>query len=206
MSDDGPTTPAGDHGDAAVGDDVARMLADPSVWEEPPADLSDRVVADIARARLAQVDDPAPPGVTRLPRRLPTVVVGAVAAAAAVLVVLLVLPQSGRQFELEGTELAMDASAVAVVEQTPSGDAITLSVRRLDPAPDGFFYQAWVRGDRGLVSIGTFHMRGGDGDVELWSGVDVSDYPILSVTLEPEDGDQRSSGQAVIVGPIVEDQ
>jgi hypothetical protein len=155
---------------------------------------------------VAELDDSTPPEVTRLPRRLPWVAAGAVVAAAAALVLLLVLPQGGPRFELQGTELARDATAIVAVESTPSGDAITLSVRGLGRAPDGFFYQAWLRGDRGLVSIGTFHMRGGDGQVELWSGVDVSDYPTLSVTLEPEDGDDRSSGRAVLVGPIVEDQ
>lgn len=204
MSDDDRTADAG--GGPTGFDDIARTLSDRAVWAEPPVDLADRVVADITRARLAAGDDEAVPApVMRLPRWRGWAVAGTVAAAAAALVLLLVVPQAGPRFELEATALAADATAVAMIESTPSGDAITLTVRGLAPAPAGSFYQAWVRGDRGLVSVGTFHMRGGDGEVELWSGVDVADYPVLSVTLEPEDGDQTSSGQAVLVGPIGED-
>ena len=61
-----------------------------------------------------------------------------------------------------GTELAPEASAVATVEETGSGVAIELDVSGLPPAEPGTYYQAWVKGPDGLVTVGTFHMRGGD--------------------------------------------
>jgi hypothetical protein len=64
--------------------------------------------------------------------------------------------------------------------------------------PPGFYYQAWMKGPRGLVTIGTFHMRGGPGTVELWSAVSLTDYPAITVTREPEDGNPASSGQVVL--------
>ena len=36
------------------------------------------------------------------------------------------------------------------------------------------------------VSVGTFHMRGGDGRVVLWSGVPIARYRELLVTAEIE--------------------
>ena len=55
------------------------------------------------------------------------------------------------------------------------------------------------RRDKGLVSIGTFHTPD---KVILWAGVSLVDYPTLTVTLEPEDGDQTSSGQVVLKAPV----
>lgn len=69
------------------------------------------------------------------------------------------------------TELASGASATAQVEELPSGVALELDVSGLPSLP-GTYYQAWIKGHDGLVTAGTFHMRGGDDVVELWAGVD----------------------------------
>jgi hypothetical protein len=89
-------------------------------------------------------------------------------------------------------------SATAKLHATPSGLGIDLDVSGLPPSPPGFYYQAWMKGPRGLVTIGTFHMRGGPGTVELWSAVSLTDYPAITVTREPEDGNPASSGQVVL--------
>ena len=52
------------------------------------------------------------------------------------------------------------------------------------------------------VTIGTFHMQGGDDTVELWSGVPLDEYPTLTVTLQDEGGGQESSGRVVLTGVI----
>ena len=59
-----------------------------------------------------------------------------------------------------------------------------------------------MKGPRGLVTIGTFHLRGGPGAVELWSAVSLADYPTITVTREPEDGDPASSGQVVLTSHL----
>jgi hypothetical protein len=39
---------------------------------------------------------------------------------------------------------------------------------------------------------------GRPGPVELWSAVSLTDYPTITVTREPEDGNPASSGQIVL--------
>lgn len=53
------------------------------------------------------------------------------------------------------------------------------------------------------VSAGTFHMRGGDDEVELWTGVTADEYPLLTVTIQ-EVGQAESSGRVVLKGTIGE--
>jgi anti-sigma-K factor RskA len=108
----------------------------------------------------------------------------------------------GREVAIAGTDLAPDASATATVENTPTGVSIALDVRGLLPAEPGTYYQAWVKGPNGLVTVGTFHVREGDDTVELWSGVDLDDYPTLTVTIQQEGQGQESSGQVVLSGRI----
>jgi hypothetical protein len=82
--------------------------------------------------------------------------------------------------------------------------AIALDIRDLPPAPEGFYYQGWVRNEEGeTVTIGTFHMRAGDSTVTLWSGVPVEEYPTLTITLQEEGAGPESSGQVVLRGSIV---
>ncbi len=191
------------------------VLAEESTWMEPPPELADAIMAQLETeptpfrgAHMARRARPAR-------RRWVRPVLGAMAAAAALVVGLVAINPFGgegdngdvREVALAGTELAPDASATAEIRDTPTGVSITLDVHRLVGAPDGFFYQAWVKGPAGLVPIGTFHMRGdengkADEPVELWSGVDLSDYPDITVTLEPEDGDPASSGQRVLAGTV----
>ena len=108
----------------------------------------------------------------------------------------------GREFDVAGTELAPDASAVATVDERGSGVAIELDVRGLPPAEPGTYYQGWVKGPEGLVTVGTFHLRGGDDTVDLWSGVPLDRYPTLTVTLQDEGGGQESSGRVVLTGEV----
>ena len=79
-----------------------------------------------------------------------------------------------------------------------------MDIRDLPPAPPGQYYQGWVRSEDGeLVTIGTFHMRGGDATVTLWSGVELADYPIVTVTIQTEGAGQDSSGEVVLRGSLV---
>lgn len=112
---------------------------------------------------------------------------------------------AGVEVALAGTELAPEASAVADVVDTPQGTRIDLDVTGLEPAPDGTFYQAWLRqpGEGGEgVSAGTFHLRGGDGQIELWAGVTPDDYPLVTVTLQDEGAGSASSGDVVLRGTV----
>jgi hypothetical protein len=87
---------------------------------------------------------------------------------------------------------------------TGSGLSISLTIDGLPPAEPGTFYQAWMRGDIGSIPIGTFHAREGDGPIELWSGVDVADYPLMTVTIQEEGAGPESSGIVLLRGEIPE--
>jgi Anti-sigma-K factor rskA, C-terminal len=110
----------------------------------------------------------------------------------------------GHEFALAGTDLSPGASAWATVDEQSAGVSIKLDVRGLAPAKPGTYYEAWVEGPDGKVTAGTFHMRGGDGWIYLWSGVEPADYPTLNVTLEDEGHDQSWSGRVVLTGKIVD--
>jgi len=108
----------------------------------------------------------------------------------------------GQAFSIAGTPMAPGASAVATVDAQPAGVAIVLDVHGLPPADPGTYYQAWVENGTGRVTVGTFHMRGGDGWIYLWSGVDADRYPMLRVTLEHEGDGDGASNEVVLAGAI----
>lgn len=198
---------------ASTRDTAARfrdLLADETVWAEPASDGVEDLLASIdaeAAARPAVATRPTPPPARRGARRRRGRIVLAAAAALVVVagavgILLRAAGDDGRAVDLAGTELAPEASAVATVEELGSGVAIELDVRGLPPAEPGTYYQAWVKGPQGLVTVGTFHMRGGDDSVELWSGVPLDRYPTLTVTLQQEGGGQASSGRVVLSGEV----
>jgi hypothetical protein len=193
---------------------VQQQLASDSLWLEPPADLQESIVTEITSQR------PVRERPTQLPRHRTArrrtwqpwaagVGITAVAAAIALVVVIAIPRGDINQLRMQGTELATSASAIATVVSTTSGEDITLNIHGLQPAPEEHYYQGWVRTgpepDDNAVTIGTFHMRGGDDEVTLWSGVPIEDFPVLTVTLEPDDGDPASSGDVVLRGRLGED-
>ena len=187
--------------DAASADAARRLralLADPDGWAEPPAGLLGQILAGAGTGTgsAAGRDDR-----RRQIQMRRTVRAGAAALLAAAAVVIGIVVTRGpatTDVALAGTRLAPAASATAKLHATPSGLAIELDVSGLPPSPPGYYYQAWMKGPRGLVTIGTFHLRGGPGTVELWSAVSLADYPAITVTREPEDGNPASSGQVVL--------
>lgn len=104
---------------------------------------------------------------------------------------------------LTATELEPEASGTAAISETPSGFSIELDIEGLPPAPEGSYYQGWLKNaDGDLVTIGTFHVRDGSDNVILWSGVDPAVYSTLTVTLQREGEGAQSSGQVVLIGNL----
>ena len=205
----GPTAgQSGPPGGAA--DRVRDLLADESVWAEPEPDGVEHLLAAIAAESAARPGPgrPAPVRSLRAARRRRALV--ALSAAAALVVVVGVVglvarpgaDGGGREVAIAGTELAPGASAVATVDERGSGIAIELDVRGLPPAEPGTYYQGWLKGPEGLVTVGTFHLRGGDDRIDLWSGVPLDRYPTLTVTLQDEGGGPGSSGRVVLSGDV----
>lgn len=178
------------------------LLASPAIWDDPDPGLEDRIVAEVTTQLEAAPRMPSAPG--RSDRRH-LVVIGAVAVlflVVGVAVAVLVGDGSDRsQVALQGSDLVPGASATAEVERLDEGLRVVLRVTDLPPAEPGTYYQGWVRNDEGqAVTIGTFHVRGGDGEVELWAGVTDETYPTITVTLQQEGAGAESSGVVVLSG------
>ena len=216
--------PGTDAPDAATANAARRLrvlLASPDLWSEPPGGLLDQITASIGRERTVLAGPP-PAAITwsavnaanatnaadtarkdgrrraRMRRSAGAAVAALLAAAAVVIGIVVTRGPVTTDVDLAGTRLAPAATAVAKLHATPSGLAIELDVSGLPPSPPGSYYQAWMKGPHGLVTIGTFHMRGGPGTVELWSAVSLAGYPTITVTREREDGNPASSGQVVL--------
>jgi hypothetical protein len=201
-------------------------LRSAAVWEQPPADLGDRVIARVAAQRAGDGHVGAPDTASATPVQLDAAASRrgraswlwpALAAAAALVVAfaagaLLIDDDGGGQrslelvasVELDATELGSGASAGGSVVDAGAGYAINLEVAGLAAAPEGAYYEGWLHNeDTGdWVSVGTFHMRDGDGRVVLWSGVPIADYRRLVVTAERE-GATGGPGEAVLSGELI---
>lgn len=210
------------------GEEELAALADGSLDPERRAELEARVEASPALAdRLAEQERAvallqgagdeaeAPAGLrarldaqrsartVRTPRRLALggVAVAAVAAAAVAIAVVGSGSQGTRfQAALGSTPLAPGASGEATLTKTSSGWRIHLDAAGLPRLEGDRFYEAWLRDSKGvLVPIGTFN----EGEnVTLWAGVSPQSYKVLTVTREQADGNEASSGQKVLVGPV----
>jgi hypothetical protein len=199
-------------------------LRSAAVWESPPADLAERIISHVATLRVGDghtgginqpeaVEPSASIDVAR--RRRASRWWPALAAAAAVVLAFagglwLVGDDDGRRslepiadVELAATELATGASASGTVMDAGAGYSITINVAGLPPAPDGEYYEGWLHEEASgdWVSVGTFHMRGGDGRVVLWSGVPIDRYRQLVVTTEVE-GATSGHGDILLSGVL----
>lgn len=81
------------------------------------------------------------------------------------------------------------------------GDRARLTVSGLaENAND--YYEVWLLGDPGLVSLGSFRVgEGGNATVDLQLPVDPSRYGSFDISLEPDDGDPAHSADSVLRGP-----
>jgi len=177
---------------------IRGILGEEATWSEPPPEVGDHLIAAIATAPTVRSS-------TSSRQRWPLAATAVLGAAAVVILVaglLGVFSDPNRQMvTIEGTELEPGASGQAWIREADAGWWVRLEVEALPAAVEGTYYEGWVWNDDGEgVSIGTFHLRGGDEDVILWSGVDPADYPAIWVTLEDEDGDAAASERIVMWG------
>ena len=180
-----------------------------SAWEtvEPPplslgdaADESARTAPAGARPRKARS------GWTR-----PQIAFAGVAAAAALaagVVIGVVLDGDDSQPDSTGSSVPIalqpigsDAPGARGELTVGPGDRADLEVSDL-PANDRDYYEIWLLGDDGLVSLGSFRVTGdGTADVQLTLPVDPGAYNSFDVSREPEDGDPAHSGDSILRGP-----
>lgn len=179
---------------------IRDILGSEAIWAEPPPEVADRLLRAIGRQRTS-----AEP-IASTPNRRWGWAAATVAATAAVVVIVAGLfgvfsAPVEQLVAIAGTDLEPDATGEVTIRESDAGWWIRLDVEDLPAAGDGTYYEGWLWNDDGDgVSIGTFHLRGADQSVVLWSGVDPADYPAIWVTLEDEDGDPAASDRIVMWG------
>ena len=181
---------------------IRDVLSTDATWAEPPPQVADGLLA-----ALAVEAAPMPAVNEQRSGRWAMVLAGAgslVAIAALVLGSVSVIQDEGDNVvAMSGTELEAAALGEAAFGPNEAGWWIRLDVTGLPPAPEGSYYEGWVWSDDGEgVSIGTFHLRGEDMPIVLWSGVPLADYPSIWVTLESEDDGPEASELIVMTGRI----
>jgi anti-sigma factor RsiW len=180
-------------------------LADRLAEQRQAVALAHHAVAGVeAPAALrARIDAKRKAGRVRPARRFVAVgAVATVAVAAAVGLSVFGTGSAGPRFQaaLAPTQLLPGATGKATLTKTSSGWRITLHATGLPRLDRGRYYEAWLRNRAGvLVPIGTFNQGP---KVTLWAGVPPTAFTTLTVTREQADGDQRSSGEKVLVGPV----
>jgi len=203
-------------------------LDNPAVWAEVPTGLRERVLAEALGTAPGGVEDEAgheatvTPPVVDLPRhaartrgahrRAPVWRRPALLAAAAIVVVGLAVAggmqlagndtAKGREVALAGTDAQPGASATVRLQDEPSGVSVTLNVSGLPRAPDDAFYEVWFVGATGKVSAGTFHLREPQDKIQLWLGVDTSDYDAITITRQPMAGGSTAQGVVLLRGEL----
>jgi hypothetical protein len=185
--------------------ELTGLLSRAAAWDDPPPELEDAVVAAIA-AEAGTAERPGVPtsliGYRTRRIRSVTAVLGAAAAVAVMIagVVLINRSDDGAVFAMTGTDAAPGASAEVRMVATPAGLKIEFDAEGLPGAPDGFMYEAWVGDGTIAISSGTFHLRDGDGAIELWAGVTDPSFHRFWITLEPIDDDASPSGDSRLSG------
>jgi hypothetical protein len=205
-----------DDEEAALPDDLRALLAEPSMWDEPPAHLESAVItavtAEVRTVQPAAVAAFASPATARARRRWQGPVLAALASAAAAAVITVAVTnnddnptqQADARVDLVGTALEPSISGSIGVHRTESGVALYLKVPGLPRRDGGDYYQVWLKDCDGtyLVPAGSFHDLD---DATAWAGVSADDFPIVTVTKEhlaADPAEQASSGDVVATGQL----
>jgi anti-sigma factor RsiW len=164
---------------------------------EPPADLRERVLAEIATVR------PLPPVTEQVTRRRPRWVNAVAAAAAAVAffgggaVVWQATHETTQTSAADRVIQARDADHVSVdlpggvsatVYRSLSEGRAAIVTRHMRPAPHGHVYQLWLQKDGRMVPAGL--MTTADDHAQLLRG-DVAGATGAGITVEPEGGSEE---------------
>jgi Anti-sigma-K factor rskA, C-terminal len=194
-------------------DRVRDSLGSWATWVEPDPKLEALVVETIVQEAAGAPTPAAAPAPRRralhprFARRRPALAFGAFAAAVAAVVAVIVIAagNSGpapEQFAMvvTGTALAPGAHGTATLTKEASGWKVDLSATGLPRLENGRYYQAWLKNAAGiLVPIGTFNDAR---NVTLWSGVPVTQFRTLTVTVQLANGNPASSGRRAMIGTI----
>jgi hypothetical protein len=106
---------------------------------------------------------------------------------------------------ISATELAplpaQTASGTASVVTANGGRELTLDVADM-PQTDSAYFEVWLLAEdvSRMVSLGT--MDGPNATLPIPAGVDLADYPVVDVSIEPFDGDPTHSSDSLVRGTL----
>jgi hypothetical protein len=191
------------------------QLAAPRASVAPPASVWAAIAASTGvtaapRSDVAPVAEPAPADAVVLPfrsPRRPLLIAAAAAVAGAVIGAGAVAVLRGG----DGGEAVTAVALEALAENEASGRAEVVvrddgtRVLQVDldaPVRDDSFYEIWLidRDVVGMFPLGA--VRPGTQTVPLPEGLDLGDFPIVDVSVEPLDGDPTHSGVSVARGEL----
>jgi hypothetical protein len=180
----------------------------PSVWEAIAAQtgVTARPRPEVVASPLIPAPEPPPAPVVPLPRRRKTLLVAAaaavVAAAAGTSAVVLTSRDGATVVAATPLDPLDDAPASGSAQVVERDGQRLLEVRLTAAAPDDGFYEVWLIDERveGMYSLGV--VREGTTDLPVPAGVDLTEYPIVDVSVEPLDGDPTHSGVSVARGVL----
>jgi anti-sigma factor RsiW len=189
------------------------MLAAPGPSVPPPPRVWDAIAAATGVSATPSVPAAAaeePPGADVLPfrsRRRPALLVAAAVLAGAVVGAGAVAVVQNRDDGEEVTSVALDpladndASGRAEVIVRDDGSRV-VEVELDAPALDAEYYELWLidREVVGMVPLGV--VRPGTQTVELPADLDLGQFPLVDVSVEPLDGDPTHSGVSVARGEL----
>ncbi|WP_456604325.1 anti-sigma factor [Blastococcus sp. SYSU DS0617] len=185
----------------------------PPVWDAIAAATGVTAVPESTAAPEPDTARPSPeaPGATVVPmpsRRRPlllavaAVLAGAVVGAGAVAAIQRT-GDDGESITTVALDPLPDAEASGVADVVVRGDGSRILRLELDaPVLDGSYYEIWLidRSVEGMFPLGV--VAPGTQTVELPAGVDLAEYPLVDVSVEPLDGDPTHSGVSVARGEI----
>jgi anti-sigma-K factor RskA len=105
------------------------------------------------------------------------------------------------QADLEALPDWPSSSGAASVTESETGERLLLIT--LDaPSIEGAIREVWLLTPEvdGLVSVGL--LQGGSGQFVIPEGVDLGEFPVVDVSLEPLDGDPAHSGDSIVRGRL----
>lgn len=186
---------------------VARLVADAAPPVVVPPDLKERVLSAVEEDAVTPIAGHRRARPSRSRRGL--AVLGIAAAVLVAVALAGVLGGTERPVAAEIALVAPDggpARGTALVRATPEGREIELEVVGLAPSAPGTHYECWFVGDGDTlerpnrVSAGTFTV-GADGraTLRMSTAADPARFPRMGVTLEPDDGNPRRTGDKVLV-------
>ncbi|RBY94907.1 ABC transporter substrate-binding protein [Blastococcus sp. TBT05-19] len=185
-------------------------LAEPGPAVEPPPSVWAAIAAATGTTVAPDSLTPEPVGAQVLPfrsRRRGLVLVAAAAVAGAVLGAGVTAVLRGGDATESVTAVALDplndeqASGRAEVVVREDGSR-ALQVDLEAPALDGEYYELWLIEPQVVDMVPLGVLRPGTQTFELPAGLDLGEYPVVDVSVEPIDGDPTHSGVSVARGQL----